>query len=175
VSEEIAHALPVPVADFIARVLHNEGDGGIWEEFDWKASVEVAAVLGPVVERLVRHWHGEGVGRGLERGLRRPFALDAPRLRRRGRCEPLRGEAVSNPTHWLMFNEAREVVGCHCGFQAADEDEGYGDSVVDHLMVVEMTEFRRAVFPRVRSGEIDPIWLDELDDWIKNIHDRPVR
>lgn len=21
---------------------------------------------------------------------------------------------MSNPTHWLMFNERREVVGCHC-------------------------------------------------------------
>lgn len=36
--------------------------------------------------------------------------------------------------HWLMFNDHREVVGCHCGFVASPDDEGWGDSVVDHLV-----------------------------------------
>lgn len=79
---------------------------------------------------------------------------------------------MSNPTHWLMFNEAREVVGCHCGFVAADEDEGYGDSVVDHLLVVELTEFRQAMAdPGCERGDI----IDELDDWILYVHEWPVR
>lgn len=82
---------------------------------------------------------------------------------------------MSNPTHWLMFNEAREVVGCHCGFRADAEDEGYGDSVVDHLLVVELIEFRKAVFPMVRAGDLGVDTLDQLDDWIKSVHDWPVR
>lgn len=42
---------------------------------------------------------------------------------------------MSNPTHWLMFNAKREVVGCHCGFKAdVDADCGWGDSVVEHLL-----------------------------------------
>jgi hypothetical protein len=36
--------------------------------------------------------------------------------------------------HWLIFNAAREVVGCHCGFDADESDLGWGDSVVDHLL-----------------------------------------
>lgn len=37
--------------------------------------------------------------------------------------------------HWLIFNAAREIIGCHCGFQAdVENDYGYGDSVVHHLL-----------------------------------------
>ena len=32
-----------------------------------------------------------------------------------------------------MFNAKRYVVGCHCGFVVAAEDDGYGDSVLDHF------------------------------------------
>lgn len=39
--------------------------------------------------------------------------------------------------HWLLFNEAREVVGCHCGFVADESDEGWGDSVVEHLLAAD--------------------------------------
>ncbi len=35
--------------------------------------------------------------------------------------------------HWLVFNDAREVTGCHCGFRAQPDDCGWGDSVVAHL------------------------------------------
>ena len=39
--------------------------------------------------------------------------------------------------HWLLFNAAREVVGCACGFDAdVESDCGWGDSVVDHLLGV---------------------------------------
>lgn len=41
--------------------------------------------------------------------------------------------------HWLIFNDGREVVGCHCGFEADnDSDCGWGDSVVEHLFRVAM-------------------------------------
>lgn len=37
--------------------------------------------------------------------------------------------------HWLIFNSARQITGCACGFAAdVDADYGYGDSVVDHLL-----------------------------------------
>jgi hypothetical protein len=37
--------------------------------------------------------------------------------------------------HWLVFNDEREVSGCHCGFRAdLDSDCGWGDSVVEHLL-----------------------------------------
>lgn len=39
--------------------------------------------------------------------------------------------------HWLLFNQKREVVGCHCGFAADEDDEGWGDSVVEHLLGVD--------------------------------------
>ena len=40
---------------------------------------------------------------------------------------------ISN--HWLLFNAAREITGCHCGYQAdMESDLGWGDSVVDHLL-----------------------------------------
>lgn len=83
---------------------------------------------------------------------------------------------MSNPTHWLVFNEARGVVGCHCGFKAADEDEGYGDSVVDHLLVVELEAYHAVLLahedaPEWTTGQV----LDDLGDWIKSVHEWPVR
>jgi hypothetical protein len=42
------------------------------------------------------------------------------------------GSSVSE--HWLIFNDAREILGCHCGFDADEGDCGYGDSVVTHLL-----------------------------------------
>lgn len=54
--------------------------------------------------------------------------------------------------HWLMFNAEREVVGCHCGFEADMEaDSGYGDSVVRHLMHTAWDEGWHANDARVRS------------------------
>lgn len=84
---------------------------------------------------------------------------------------------MSSPTHWLMFNEKREVVGCHCGMEADPEDEGYGDSVVDHLLVAEMDEYREIWKLRRREfdEQVHQSLLDDLDDWIKSIHDFPVR
>jgi hypothetical protein len=37
--------------------------------------------------------------------------------------------------HWLLFDrKERQIVGCHCGFEADnDSDCGWGDSVVRHL------------------------------------------
>ena len=51
--------------------------------------------------------------------------------------------------HWLIFNDAREVVGCHCGVAADAGDEGYGDSIVAHLIDVGRDELqaRRASTP----------------------------
>lgn len=44
---------------------------------------------------------------------------------------------MTSDTHWLRFNEQREITGCHCGFVAdAESDCGWGDSVVDHLLTV---------------------------------------
>lgn len=48
-------------------------------------------------------------------------------------------------THWLIFGPehtdpdiaSRPVTGCACGFRAdLNEDLGFGDSVVDHLLEV---------------------------------------
>jgi hypothetical protein len=37
----------------------------------------------------------------------------------------------------MLFNDKREIVGCHCGFKAVDEEDcGWGDSVVQHLLDV---------------------------------------
>jgi hypothetical protein len=73
-----------------------------------------------------------------------------------------RGKPASNKDHWLVFSlmtgpgesdvaEAHDtmreaVSGCHCGFPASTTDEGYGDSVVDHLIDVGITweKFRAA-------------------------------
>lgn len=83
---------------------------------------------------------------------------------------------MSNPTHWLMFNEARDVVGCHCGFKAADEDEGYGDSVVDHLLEVELVEFRAAMADEtVRTSWSRELVLGDIDDWLLSVHEWPAR
>lgn len=49
-------------------------------------------------------------------------------------------DRVSNRTHWLVVNVGREVVGCHCGFEAHPDDCGYGDSVVDHIYRVGLAE-----------------------------------
>lgn len=43
--------------------------------------------------------------------------------------------------HWLAFNAAHDVIGCHCGFRASEpDDDGHGDSVVAHLLGVGWTE-----------------------------------
>lgn len=50
---------------------------------------------------------------------------------------PVRQTPQPVSDHWLMFDAARQVTGCHCGFEAdMDSDCGYGDSVVDHLLSV---------------------------------------
>lgn len=83
---------------------------------------------------------------------------------------------MSNPTHWLIFNAEREVVGCHCGFVAADEDEGYGDSVVDHLLEVELVEFRAAMADEtVRTMWNRELVLGDIDDWLLSVHEWPRR
>lgn len=46
------------------------------------------------------------------------------------------GERFSSWEHWLKFDNFFEVVGCQCGFVASDSDEGFGDSVVDHIASV---------------------------------------
>ena len=46
--------------------------------------------------------------------------------------------------HWLLFT-GRRVTGCHCGFLAAESDEGYGDSVVRHLMDVARADLEDAL------------------------------
>lgn len=43
-------------------------------------------------------------------------------------------------THWLTFASTGEVSGCHCGFRADPDDEGYGDGVVRHLLTVGLTQ-----------------------------------
>lgn len=36
--------------------------------------------------------------------------------------------------HWLKFaRENRAITGCHCGFSADPGDEGWGDSVIEHI------------------------------------------
>lgn len=47
--------------------------------------------------------------------------------------------------HWLIVDDDRRVTGCHCGFPAAESDEGYGDSVVGHLYRAGALEQRRLV------------------------------
>jgi hypothetical protein len=44
-----------------------------------------------------------------------------------------RGEAEQ---HWLIFDNERHVTGCHCGFPADPGDDGYGDSIVMHLLTI---------------------------------------
>jgi hypothetical protein len=57
------------------------------------------------------------------------------------------------PQHWLIFNVRREVTGCACGFQAdVEQDFGYGDSVVDHLLGISATE----AVGSVRDNEASP-------------------
>ena len=52
-----------------------------------------------------------------------------------------RVEEQQESPHWLLFDKARQVTGCACGFRAdMEEDCGYGDSVVDHLLVVGRSE-----------------------------------
>ena len=36
--------------------------------------------------------------------------------------------------HWLLFDADHKVTGCRCGFAADPGDEGWGDSVVEHLL-----------------------------------------
>jgi hypothetical protein len=36
--------------------------------------------------------------------------------------------------HRLKFNDERLITGCQCGFVADHDDDGYGDSVVEHLV-----------------------------------------
>jgi hypothetical protein len=38
--------------------------------------------------------------------------------------------------HWLTFAENRDIVGCFCGFTVSEDDDGWGDSVVKHLLAV---------------------------------------
>lgn len=38
--------------------------------------------------------------------------------------------------HWLIFDNERHVTGCHCGFPADPGDDGYGDSIVMHLLTI---------------------------------------
>ena len=45
--------------------------------------------------------------------------------------------------HWLRMNVGRAIFGCHCGFEASDDDAGYGDSVIYHI-VRETLRIRRA-------------------------------
>lgn len=42
----------------------------------------------------------------------------------------------SKVDHWLIVDDDRRILRCRCGFVAFDEDNGYGDSVVDHLIGV---------------------------------------
>ena len=59
--------------------------------------------------------------------------MTATILRLPGR-PPVLVDAAESP-HWLIFNSARQVTGCACGFAAdVDSDCGFGDSVVDHLL-----------------------------------------
>lgn len=48
------------------------------------------------------------------------------------------GSPPGPEVHWLKFElrpDGRHwVVGCQCGFEAHESDEGWGDSVVMHLM-----------------------------------------
>jgi hypothetical protein len=46
---------------------------------------------------------------------------------------PVEDEAAPSP-HYLLFGPTRSVTGCGCGFQAHDDDYGYGNSVVAHLL-----------------------------------------
>jgi hypothetical protein len=36
--------------------------------------------------------------------------------------------------HWLRMDDERQIVGCHCGFMANENDCGYGDSVLKHVV-----------------------------------------
>jgi hypothetical protein len=50
---------------------------------------------------------------------------------------PIRDTDPAPSPHWLIFDAARQITGCACGFPAdLDEDCGWGDSVVDHLLAV---------------------------------------
>lgn len=68
---------------------------------------------------------------------------------------------ASNRDHWLTFHHDderdRQVVdGCHCGFGAdVYEDEGWGDSVVDHLINVGVAWARSADLQTQACGSGD--------------------
>lgn len=50
------------------------------------------------------------------------------------------GSPPGREDHWLLFDRARRVVGCRCGFKAdVEADCGWGDSVVKHLLEVSVT------------------------------------
>lgn len=42
-------------------------------------------------------------------------------------------EGLHTREHWLLFNPHRRIIGCHCGFVALADDEGWGDSVIEHI------------------------------------------
>jgi hypothetical protein len=61
-----------------------------------------------------------------------PTRTDTPNNPPEHHTDTLRGAILVS--HWLRFDEGRYVTGCQCGFVAYDEDEGYGDSVIAHIV-----------------------------------------
>lgn len=54
--------------------------------------------------------------------------------------------------HWLKFNPFKQIIGCHCGFVASQDDNGFGDSVLEHFEEV----VRREVTKEISEGRWEP-------------------
>ncbi len=47
--------------------------------------------------------------------------------------------------HWLMMDAERRVTGCVCGYVASEDDCGYGDGTVMHIVAAAYPAIARAV------------------------------
>lgn len=82
--------------------------------------------------------------------LRSAGGPNPPTSREYGRA--LQGRRGFEDQHWLTFGtsnrfEGSRVTGCHCGFVAAEEDEGWGDSVIRHIADVARDNVKSAGGP----------------------------
>lgn len=76
--------------------------------------------------------------------------------------------------HWLIFDNERHVTGCHCGFPADPGDDGYGDSIVMHLLTIgaaalsaELAE-AKAEIERLRA-ECDRAWDVAVEERLRRL------
>ncbi len=73
--------------------------------------------------------------------------------------------------HWLMMDAERRVTGCVCGYVASEDDCGYGDGTVMHIVAAAYPAIARAVAIGI-ADQCDHMWrsADRADNGSEYTH-----